>query len=291
MYAVRSGKYCFNPASNNTGIPYKLSRTRIDNFLKCRRCFWLEERYGIKKPDSFPLTLNIAVDALMKKEFDVHRVAQTSHPMMKSYGIDAVPFANPQIDVWRENFVGVQCHHKPTNLLIFGAVDDVWKNSQGELQVVDYKATAKATAPALDGSLGVQYKRQMEVYQWLIRQNGFTVSDVGYFVYVNGKKDAVAFDAKLEFDVSILPCEGDASWIEPTLVDAKACLMAETTPASGEWCEHCAYREVAGRQLQKIALAERAGKMAKTEAPKIAPTPSKKKIETQVELLLNKSLF
>ena len=36
-------------------------------------------------------------------------------------------------------------------------------------------------------------KRQMEIYQWLLRKNGFKVSDTGYFVYANGITDARSF--------------------------------------------------------------------------------------------------
>src|SRR5689334_3266037 len=191
----------FDPKSSES---FKISRSKIDFFLECPRCYYLDQRLGIKRPDSYPLTLNIAVDHLLKKEFDIHRAAKTSHPMMEQYGIDAVPFQHPKMDEWRENFKGIQVHHEPTNFTVTGAVDDIWVNPAGELIVVDYKATAKATAPTLDGDLGVQYQRQMEVYQWLLKKSGFKVSPTGYFVYVNGKKDAKAFDAKLEFEVSVL---------------------------------------------------------------------------------------
>ena len=37
-------------------------------------------------------------------------------------------------------------------------------------------------------AVGVLGKRQMEVYQWLFRRENFPVSDLGYFLYVNGIK-------------------------------------------------------------------------------------------------------
>lgn len=248
MYIMRK-KGLFDSFSQE---PYRLSRTRIDNFHKCRRCFWIEERFGIKKPDTYPLTLNIAVDALLKKEFDAYRADGSPHPLMLKYGIDAVPFKHDDMEKWRHNFTGVTYVHAPTNLHIFGAVDDVWQSGNGELIVVDYKATAKASTPTLDGDLGAQYKRQMEVYQWLLRQNGFSVSPTGYFVYVNGKKDAAGFDGKLEFDVMLLPCEGDDSWIEPALVEIKETLMSDAIPESGNACEYCPYREAAGKKLLEM---------------------------------------
>ena len=222
--------------------PFKLSRSKIDLFHECPRCFYLDRRLGVGRPPGFPFNLNSAVDALFKKEFDVHRAAATQHPLMEQYGVDAVPFQHDEMDTWRENFKGVQHHHEPTNFLITGAVDDVWVNPAQELIVVDYKSTAKDGDVSIDAPWQIGYKRQMEVYQWLLRQNGFTVSDTGYFVYANGRTDREAFDGQLEFEVTLLPYTGDAGWIEQSLADIKATLDHETIPEPGSQCDYCPYR-------------------------------------------------
>ena len=197
------------------------------------------------QPPGYPFNLNSAVDALLKREFDVHRAANTAHPFMKAYGIDAVPFQHEKINEWRENFKGVQYHHKPTNLIITGAVDDIWVNPKGELIVADYKATSKAEAVNLDAEWQISYKRQMEIYQWLLRQNGFKVSSVGYFVYCNGDTDKEAFDSKLEFKIKLIPYEGNDSWVEQAILDLRKCLMADKVPASHPDCDYCNYRQAA----------------------------------------------
>ena len=228
--------------------PFKISRSKIDLFLNCPRCFYLDRRLGISQPSGPAFTLNVAVDTLLKKEFDIHRAKNTTHPLMEAYGIDAVPFDHPDIDKWRENFVGVQYLHEPTNLLIFGAVDDIWQTPDGTLHVVDYKATSKAGEIELeDTKWHNQYRRQMEVYQWLLRNNEFKVSDRGYFVYVNGRKDKEAFDGKLEFDVKIIPYDGDGSWIDKSIKDIHQCLMSDELPKSGCDCEFCKYRVEAAK--------------------------------------------
>lgn len=56
-----------------------------------------------------------------------------------------------------------------------------------ELIVVDYKATSKTTAVSLDADWQIAYKRQAEIYQWLLRKNDFSVSNIAYFVYVMEK--------------------------------------------------------------------------------------------------------
>lgn len=242
-YKPHKTRGIFDPDSE---APYRISRSKIDLFVECPLCFYLEARLGVGRPPSFPLTLNVAVDELLKKEFDTHRTAKTRHPFMESYKIDALPFDHPKMDEWRDSLRrGVEYVHPETNLSVRGGVDDVWANPKGELIIVDYKATSKREEISLEGRLGAQYKRQMEVYQWLFRQNGFKVSPTGYFVYVNGNKDAAAFDRKLEFNVVLLPCKGDPSWLEPTLRDIKRTLLSDTIPAPSPDCDFCAYRKAA----------------------------------------------
>lgn len=221
--------------------PYKVSRSKIELFTVCPRCFYIDRRLGISRPSGPPFNLNKAVDALLKKEFDIHRAAQTKHPLMKEYGIDAVPYEHAEMGNWRENFVGVQWHDKTSNFLVTGAVDDVWVNPQGELIVVDYKATSKNGEVNLDSEWQMSYKRQMEVYQWLLRQNGFKVSSTGYFVYVNGRTDLEAFDGKLEFTVRVLPYTGDDAWVPGTLMSMRRCLRGSKVPQAGKDCEYCGY--------------------------------------------------
>ena len=160
-------KRTYNLFEPQNKFPFKISRSKIDLFLKCPRCFYLDRRLGTSRPPGFPFNLNRAVDVLLKKEFDTHRIKESRHPLMEEYGIEAVPFKHEKINEWRNVRKGVQHLHEPTNLLITGAVDDVWVTPGGELLVVDYKATSKDGEVSIDADWQISYKRQMEIYQWL----------------------------------------------------------------------------------------------------------------------------
>lgn len=238
-YSVRS-RGNFDPLQKG---PFRISRSKVDLFLECPRCFYLDQRLGLPRPQTFPLTLNIAVDELLKKEFDILRESQNPHPIMEKYEIDAVPLKHKDLETWRDAMrKGIEYLDPNTNLSLRGGIDDVWVRPNGELIVVDYKAKATREEISLDGDLGEQYKRQLEVYQWLFVKNGFKVSPVGYFVFVNGNKDAEKFDGKLEFDMSIVSCEGDYSWVAPTLLRIKECLVGEL-PSPDPVCSYCLYRK------------------------------------------------
>ena len=86
----------------------------------------------------------------------------------------------------------------------------------------------------------------MEIYQWLLRQNGYKVSNMGYFVYCNGDTDKEAFDGKLEFDITLIPYKGNDDWVEDAIKDAYKCLQSNKMPKSGKDCDFCAYFDARG---------------------------------------------
>jgi CRISPR/Cas system-associated exonuclease Cas4 (RecB family) len=253
----------FDPLSRE---PFKVSRSKIDLFSECPRCAYLDLRLGVKRPSMPAFTLNNAVDELLKREFDIHRARASTHPLLARYGLDAVPLKDERMSEWRDALRrGISYLHESTHVLVRGGIDDVWVNPAGEFIIVDYKATSKKVGPSTEEDLYDSYKRQMEIYQWLFRKNGFPVSPTGYFVYVNGKADAEAFDGKLEFDIELIPYTGSDTWVEPTVVAMKKMLVSDDIPAVGTSfgggpCEYCIYREAAGKTL----LALRQGSKKKT---------------------------
>ena len=183
---------------------YKLSRSKVDFFLNCSRCFYMDRRLGISQPAGFPFNLNSAVDNLLKNEFDHYRSIQKPHPYIERLGLNAIPFEHEKLDKWRHNFSGVVYQHNELKLHLFGAVDDIWINlDTEELIVVDYKATSKKSEINLNADWQIGYKRQMEFYQYLLRNNGFKVSDTGYFVYCNGirQKERLSLVSELSTDL------------------------------------------------------------------------------------------
>ena len=232
-------KKLYDPASP---APFALSRTKVELFLDCPRCFYLDRRLGISRPAGFPFNLNSAVDALLKKEFDAYRAKGEPHPLMVGAGLHAVPHAHPQLEEWRSNFKGVRTEDRKTNFILFGAIDDLWRDlDTGALIVADYKATSKDAEVTLDADWQDGYKRQMEFYQWLLRHQGLPVASRGWFVYCNGRKDLPSFDARLEFTIRMLPYDGDDGWVEGTLAALRKTLAAPEPPAPGAECEYCEY--------------------------------------------------
>lgn len=237
------GKRTRNIYDPHSKTPFVLSRSKVDLFLECPRCFYIDRRLGLGRPPGFPFALNTAVDGLLKKEFDTLRNAGKTHPLIEKYGVDAKPAPHKYLNEWRENFKGIRYIHPSTNLELSGAIDDLWINSNGEYIVVDYKATAKSEAVKELGDAEYHngYRRQIEFYQWLLRNNGLKVSDSGYWVYCTGQPDNDKFDARIDFDIHLIGYEGNTKWIEPTIVKIKTVLDSDKIPDRSEGCDYCTY--------------------------------------------------
>lgn len=218
----------------------QLSRTKIELFHDCPRCFHEDVVRGNRRPSSPPFTLNNAVDALFKREFDRYRTAATPHPLFATVGLDAVPLQDERMDGWRANFTGVRWTDDETGWTLFGAVDDLWQLGDGRIAVADYKATAKNDAPTA-ATLHPAYRRQAEIYQFLVAEQGFEVSDRAWFVYTNGIKDAESFDDVLRFRTVLLPHDGRRDWVLGAFRDAIALVESGVTPPPGEKCDYCRF--------------------------------------------------
>ena len=247
-YRGKRTKNLFNPA---TTTPFKLSRSKLELFVNCPHCFYVDRRLGVGHPPGFPFNINSAIDHLLKKEFDEYRQSGEPHPLMRDAGVDAIPCSHEKLDQWRTNFTGVQVHHEKTNLLITGAIDDLWvtRDASNHL-VVDYKATSKNGSVTIDAPWQDSYKRQMEIYQWLLRGNGLQVSDTAYFVYCNGQRSPSRFDRRLNFDISVIPYLGNDDWVEACILNAHACLISDDIPPATPDCDYCTYYEAVTRVVQ-----------------------------------------
>lgn len=245
MAMFKQPRKAFDPSSHE---PFMLSRSKIDLYVECPRCFYFDRRRGVSRPSIPAFTLNNAVDKLMKKEFDLLRVNGQVHELVKQYKIDAIPFRHQDLATWRDDgrtYIGASALDEKSNLVVSGIIDDMWQDKEGNLVVVDYKATSTTKTISLEDRWKQGYKRQLEIYQWIFRKKGFSVSEIGYFIFANASYNRPKFDGRLEFELSIIPHKGNTTWIEPTLSKIKNCLAADNPPAAGPECEYCAY--VSGR--------------------------------------------
>lgn len=221
----------------------KISRSGVEAYIKCKRCFVLQYKHKVKPP-GLPFTLNIAVDNLCKNEFDYYREKQEPHPLFIEHEIDAVPFSHPDLNKWRNNFQGIRYIDESHGYNFGGAIDDVWVKPNGQLIISDAKTTSVNEFSWEDRSkheYAKGYQRQIEMYQWLFRKNGYDVSDEAYLIYYNGLKNESFFNQKLRFELHLIKLDCDDKWVEDKLISAVELLKSDNFPKSSDGCENCNY--------------------------------------------------
>ncbi len=232
--------------------PYELSRSRIENFINCPACFYMQQVEGIVFPSIPGFNLNEATDILLKKDFDKYRGTGNSHPFLISLGFPhLVPFQHEHFELWTQSMhFGAENRmhydHFDTNLRIGGGLDDIWLNKiNSKLHIVDYKSTSqkKDNGPiTLDDKWKNAYKRQMDLYTWIMKNKQFNVDEVGYFLYCDGNRfSQKGFlnknNAQMEFKMTLIPYRTDISWIEPVLKNIYNLLRENKRPLHSDYCE------------------------------------------------------
>ena len=231
--------YRYNPEKK-----FKISRSKIELFYNCPRCYYKDAKLGIRKPPMPGWAINSAVDALLKKEMDFCRREDRPHGIFKEYSLDIKPFKHEDIEKWQNSFTGIQYHDEKHNFLLYGGVDDIMVNKDNELVVIDFKATAKAanivsSADVYDN--GKSYKRQLEIYSWLLQKNNFDVSSTGYLMYYNGDASKPHLGQEMHFRRTLVPFELDTNWIDPMIDNLYDCLQKDKMPDHNPDCEECVY--------------------------------------------------
>jgi len=231
----------------NSDAPFKISRSKLSNFLSCKRCFYLDRVVGLKEPSMPGWALNSTVDELLKKEFDQYRNNQKPHPMMIRHNLDFIPFQHKDLDVWRNSLKGgISYLDEKTNLIIHGGVDDIWFDlKEKKLVVVDYKAQSTSypvsTQSYLNSEWHISYKLQMDIYVHILRKMNFSVSDMSYFYVCNGEKTNDKFENKIDFKTTLVPYKVNTSWVEGKISEMKEVLNLNSPPDVVLTCEKCAY--------------------------------------------------
>jgi hypothetical protein len=216
------------------------SRSKLELYVECARCFYDEVVYGLRRVSGPAFTLNIAVDALFKREFDHYRALGQPHPLFATVGLDAVPLQDERLERWRNAFKGARYTCATTGWSLTGGLDDVWQAPDGTVYVADYKATAKDAEVTAEG-LYPGYRRQMEIYQWLLQAEGCTVSDTAWFVYANGVGALDRFDDRLTFRTKLVRYDGDRSWVPGAFIEAVQLVESRRRPLPAEACSWCRY--------------------------------------------------
>ena len=211
---------------------FKLSPSQLNLFKDCPRCFWLQNHKVWKRPSGpFP-SLPSGMDRILKNHFDKFMEKGKMPPelckrqecsMMKLFD------DKEKLKIWQNNFKGISWTDSKGNEL-HGAVDNILVKGK-KLIVLDYKTRGYA----LKEDTAEHYRLQQNVYNFLLRKNGYKTEDYFFLLFYVPKE--VMPTGEVIFDTELVKMKVNISMAERTWKDALKLLNGCCPKKSCEWCE------------------------------------------------------
>ncbi|MDD3421017.1 MAG: PD-(D/E)XK nuclease family protein [Methanocellales archaeon] len=164
-------------------MTYKFSPSSLSLLKECPRCFWLRFNKNIKRPDTIFPSLPSGMDKILKEHFDRFIEKGELPPELQELNGEVTLFDDKELlQVWRNNFKGIQWTDDKGNVFM-GAVDNILK-IEDKLIVLDYKTRGYA----LKEDTHKYYQDQMDIYNFLLRNNGYQTEDYTYLLFYHPNK-------------------------------------------------------------------------------------------------------
>jgi len=148
--------------------------------MECERCFWLKVNEKVKRPSGpFP-SLPGGVDDKIKDHFDSFRDREESPPELRDTDLQLFEDQKflEKARSWRTE---PKWRDPETDAVLRGGVDDLLVDSEGRIVVLDYKT--RGYPPKGENGAPDYYSRQVNLYNLILRKNGYKTADYGLILY------------------------------------------------------------------------------------------------------------
>jgi hypothetical protein len=211
-----------------------LSKSTLEIFMDCPRCFWLAKVGKLERPRSpMPSVLN-AIDASMKAWVELNLLKPETIVWLG--GSTAVPF--PDRDVvenyrsWRSFQAVIQTHN--VKVKAWGELDELLLHPDKTVSPWDFKSKGSAGDEEYSKKY---YQLQADMYHLLLDANGHTCSGFCYFTYIWPMEFT---DKGMQWNHSTHRIASDPHRATAVLEAATLCLEG-ACPPSRDGCTYCAY--------------------------------------------------
>lgn len=213
-------------------MSYKLSPSRMNLFIECKRCFWLRVNEKVKRPSGpFP-SLPSGVDREVKNHFDRFRQRDEVPPEIRDEGLELFEDKGflEKARSWKTE---PKWRDPETGALLRGGVDDLLMDGD-DIVVLDYKT--RGYAPKQDNGAPSYYRRQVNLYNLILRENGYSTADYGLILYFY--PDTINNDGEFVFHTELREIEVDIEKAKKLVRDAVDTLNG-SIPKHDDDCDFC----------------------------------------------------
>lgn len=212
---------------------YTLSPSALTLFEECPRCFWLHHNQQIRRPSGIFPSLPSGMDRILKAHFDKFMKRGKLPPElaenkeckgMKLYDDEE------KLKEWRNARKGIIYEDELGNVL-HGGIDNLLVKD-GKLIVLDYKTRGYP----LKEDTADSYQKQLDIYCYLLRKNGYDLEDYGFLLFYMPKE--VLDSGEVVFDTELVKMKVDEKNAEKLWKKALK-LLGGKCPEKDKECVWC----------------------------------------------------
>lgn len=209
----------------------KLSASSLNLFRECPRCFYLQLKMKIHRPSGpFP-SLPGGMDSVIKVYFDKYR------PELPPELLGKIPgqlFGDKdQMKKWRNWRTGLAYTDMNLGAQLTGALDDLLIDDKKYIPL-DYKTRGYG----LKEDSTEFYRDQLNIYEFLLKENGFKTAGVAWLVYFYPKE--VKENGVVIFEVFPKKMETNPD-VAKKLFESAVQLLAGQLPPHHSICGFCSW--------------------------------------------------
>ena len=214
------------------GKTFGLSPSGLNLMKECPRCFWLEKHNVWTRPNGIFPSLPNGMDRVLKIHFDKFMERGEMPPELcnNSHCENLKLFSDKELlNIWRNNKKGIEFSDEAGNILK-GAVDNLLTHGK-KLIVLDFKTRGFP----LKENTHERYEDQINIYNFLLRKNGFETEDYGFLLFYF--PDKVLETGEVVFETELKKMKVDIESAEVLWKRALRVLNSECPNAGCAWCE------------------------------------------------------
>lgn len=211
---------------------FRLSPSALNLMKECPRCFWLTQHGVWKRPEGIFPSLPSGMDRILKVHFNKFRdKGQLPPELCEDDNCKNMKLFEDKdlLQVWQNNRKGISWIDEKGNELK-GAMDNILKRGN-KLIVLDYKTRGYA----LKEDTAEHYRNQLDIYNFLLRKNGFETEDFAFLLFYVPKE--VTETGEVIFDTTLKKMKVDVANAESIWKKAIEMLNEECPEKGCTWCE------------------------------------------------------
>lgn len=211
-----------------------LSPSKLNLFLECPLCFWLDVVEGVRRPEGPSSTLPRGMDLLIKRYFDKYRALDQLPPEIEGK-VKGKLVKGHILREWRKTYKEIEPYYydEKLNAVLYGGLDECFV--EGEYYIpADYKTYGFN----LKENSSSFYQLQLDTYIFLLEASGYKHLNLAYLIYYIPKE--IKNEGVVQFKIEVVEIKTNPENAK-RIFESAVNLLRGPRPKAHVKCQYCSW--------------------------------------------------